>query len=147
MCFLYRSASTFEMYQEGFRAALLGGRSLWTKGPPLRVAGCKPAWERFPEGAGWLRHAAEPEVWRYTRSYHDLGVPRHELMKERWTVIATVDFFHVQLSVQETMLLRTMASPTASGADGQARLGRDRSFFHSFAMVVLTGPPVCFFRE
>ena len=47
----------------------------WKWGPPLVVAGCPPAWEKFSECFRWLEHAGRDQVWRYTRFVPRFGAP------------------------------------------------------------------------
>ena len=104
-----RTASSFEDFEEGLRSTVYGGRGPWKWGPPLVVAGCPPAWEKFPECFRWLEEVGRDQVWRFTRSYHRLGLRRLEQLRERWTLQVVVENFHLQFSVQETMTLQMEA--------------------------------------
>lgn len=101
-----RTASTMERYEEGAQVCVWGVSGRWADEAAAFLSRGTAAWDRLPEAVGWLHAAADREEWRHTRSYAAVGPPGYELLVERWTVEVCFENFWVQLSQQETMMLR-----------------------------------------
>ena len=97
-----RTASTFERFEEGLRVAVFGAVGQWANLPPLCVSRCPAEWEKLPEETWWLARKGTGHTWRFQRFYVDIGVPRHEMMQERWTL---------EVFVERFCLARTRATP------------------------------------
>ena len=108
-----RTASTFERFEEGLRVAVFGAVGQWANLPPLCVSRCPAEWEKLPEEAWWLARKGTGHTWRFQRFYVDIGVPRHEMMQERWTLEVFVERFCLQISKQESEFVTTVASPAS----------------------------------